>query len=210
MRGRLLFARRAFADLGAVGALVPSSRALGRALADGIESISPPRRVLEVGGGTGAVTREIIRRLGPGDRLVVYEIDPALAGYLARRPEVAAADGRVEIRCDDVRTMPPPAAAERYGAIVASLPFQSLPAEAVGEIWKTLFAALAPGGTISFFRYAVLPALFAALPTAAGRRTRAARAALDAAIEGRVIDRRFVAANVPPAWAIRVRLGERV
>jgi phospholipid N-methyltransferase len=206
MRETLLFARRALSDFHATGALVPSSRALGRALADGIEAIPPPRRVLEVGGGTGAVTREILDRLEAGDLLVVYEIDRALAAHLGETPAVRRSSARVEIRAADIRAMPPPPPDERYHAAIASLPFQNLAPEATSEVWKTILCALAPGGWASFYRYALFPALRAALPTEAGRRTRAARAALDAITDGRVVSRRWVLANVPPAWAIRVML----
>lgn len=185
-----------------IGALLPSSRALAEALCAGIDALrgGAPRRLLEVGGGTGAVTRSIARRLGPADRLVVYEIDPALAEYLRTDPALAALDGRLDVRVDDVRSLPPE---ERYDSIVASLPFQSLETDATIEIWRALLAALAPGATLSFFRYAFFPALWALLPSEAGRRLRAARAALDGLTAGRIVGRQLVWRNVPPAWAIR-------
>ena len=42
------------------GSILPSSRALGRALAGEMSKVNFPRRILEVGPGTGAVTREIV------------------------------------------------------------------------------------------------------------------------------------------------------
>src|SRR5262245_49636372 len=48
------------------GSILPSSRALGRALTKPMRQAAAPRRILEIGPGTGAVTREIVRSLRPG------------------------------------------------------------------------------------------------------------------------------------------------
>src|SRR5437764_12747057 len=57
------------------GALMPSSRFLARALAAPLGHARPPGRILEVGPGTGSVTREILRRLIPGDQLDAVELN---------------------------------------------------------------------------------------------------------------------------------------
>lgn len=203
LRDASAFLRRAVADFGVVGAVAPSSRHLAAALCLGLDALpAGRRRVLEVGGGTGAVTREILRRLSGDDRLVVYEIDPVFAARLRADPAVRAAGRRVEIRCADVRALP---AGETYDAVIAALPFQNFPPNLIAEIWGVLLAAVPAGGTVSFFRYACIGAARRALPTEAGRRARAARAALTAAVAGRVAARRLVLRNLPPAWAFLVR-----
>src|ERR1043166_4551462 len=62
------FYRQFRAQYGTTGSVLPSSRALARALTRPMRACPTPRRVLEVGPGTGAVTREIVRTLRPGDR----------------------------------------------------------------------------------------------------------------------------------------------
>src|SRR5205807_6885581 len=63
------------------GALLPSSRFLARALAAPLRRpaarvpAEKPRRVLEVGPGTGSVTRAILRYLRPDDRLDAVELN---------------------------------------------------------------------------------------------------------------------------------------
>src|SRR3954468_8890690 len=64
--------RRSFRN---TGALLPSSRFLARALAAPLSGPRPPWRILEVGPGTGSVTREILRRLQPGDQLDAVELN---------------------------------------------------------------------------------------------------------------------------------------
>src|SRR5438046_695234 len=67
------------------GAILPSSRFLARALASDLRGPRGPARVLEVGPGTGAVTREIVRLLGSEDRLDAVEINPQFVQHLRRR-----------------------------------------------------------------------------------------------------------------------------
>src|SRR5271166_5309832 len=57
------------------GAILPSSRFLARALVKPLRLPRTASRILEVGPGTGSVTREIARRLLPGDRLDAVEIN---------------------------------------------------------------------------------------------------------------------------------------
>src|SRR5437763_11185965 len=57
------------------GALLPSSRFLARALAAPLAVHGSPRQVLEVGPGTGSVTRAILRYLRPEDRLDAVELN---------------------------------------------------------------------------------------------------------------------------------------
>src|SRR5438132_9361967 len=67
------------------GSILPSSRALGRALTRPLRRAQGPKRILEVGPGTGAVTAEIVRALGPGDRLDIVEINARFVAVLEKR-----------------------------------------------------------------------------------------------------------------------------
>src|SRR6516165_8228434 len=69
------------------GSVLPSSRALARALTRPMRQQDRPRRVLEVGPGTGAVTREIVRQLRADDRLDIVEINASFVDVLRRRFE---------------------------------------------------------------------------------------------------------------------------
>ena len=67
---QLSFTLEFIRNLRDVGAVLPSSRYLGRASAEHIAheaTRSHPIRVLEAGAGTGSFTCEIIPRLGQGD-----------------------------------------------------------------------------------------------------------------------------------------------
>jgi phospholipid N-methyltransferase len=66
-----------------MGALVPSSRACARAMV-GHASICDGQVVVELGGGNGAFTQEIVAR-HPANPLIIFEISPSLGQALAKR-----------------------------------------------------------------------------------------------------------------------------
>lgn len=108
----------AFARPAMVGALLPSSRALARAMAsaaDGAEMI------VELGAGTGAVTDALTRRF-PKLPLLAVELQADMAEHLAARfPQV---DVRAAPAHEVLRSLQ---TATRRIALVSSLPFRSLP-----------------------------------------------------------------------------------
>src|ERR1700677_5031446 len=67
------------------GAVLPSSRFLARALTHPLRQPRSPARILEVGPGTGSVTRAIARRMGRGDRLDAVEINDHFVALLRER-----------------------------------------------------------------------------------------------------------------------------
>ncbi|WP_369182628.1 class I SAM-dependent methyltransferase [Streptomyces sp. Y1] len=103
-RDHLLFlaeALRAFHD---TGALAPSGPELVNALVVPVTSRpNRPLSVLEVGAGTGAVTRRLVEVLRPGDRLHVVEANPRFAERLREDPVLAARRPGVEVRLSACR-----------------------------------------------------------------------------------------------------------
>lgn len=67
-----------------VGAIAPASPFLARAMAREARRQAPPV-VVEVGGGTGAVTQALLTGAPPGARLLVFERDPVFASQLRSR-----------------------------------------------------------------------------------------------------------------------------
>ena len=67
-----------------MGSVIPSSRHLARVLAREV-AWQPGQYVIELGGGTGAISQGLINRGIPRDHLVVIELDGSLYGYLKDR-----------------------------------------------------------------------------------------------------------------------------
>ncbi len=67
-----------------VAYVLPSSKALIKRVLEHI-NFSGSKTLVEFGGGEGCYTREIVKRLGPDSRLLVFELDPQLAEHLRKQ-----------------------------------------------------------------------------------------------------------------------------
>src|ERR1700745_254857 len=82
-RAPLLFFRSLVDNPGKVGALAPSSPKLSELMAATVHPNDFP--VLEIGAGTGSITRALLRRGLAPERFYVIERDPTLAAFLQQR-----------------------------------------------------------------------------------------------------------------------------
>ncbi|HTW28661.1 MAG TPA: phosphoethanolamine methyltransferase [Acetobacteraceae bacterium] len=118
-----LFFRRWLANPLQIGSVVPSSPALCRRIVAQTRR-TPEELVLELGAGTGVVSRALLAGGVPPSSLIVVEIVPALARLLrAGLPGVQVIEG-------DARELPgliPPALCGRIGTVVCGIPLVLLP-----------------------------------------------------------------------------------
>jgi phospholipid N-methyltransferase len=136
------------------GAILPSGRFLAAALTKPLRSRRPPWRILEVGPGTGAVTRTIARRMIPGDHLDAVEINPRFASLLAQRiswePAFVLHRDAIEVICAGVEELPGEAL---YDLIVSGLPLNNFSPAQVRSILATFTRLARPRGVITWFEY---------------------------------------------------------
>jgi phosphatidylethanolamine/phosphatidyl-N-methylethanolamine N-methyltransferase len=131
-----------------IGAVIPSSAALARAMARQIEPKAGP--VLEIGPGTGVITEAILERGVAPASLTLVEYDEELAGHLAARfPHVQVIQGDAfdldrSLRGHD--GMP-------FGAIVSSLPLLNHPMARRLAYTEGVTRRLAPGAPLIQFSY---------------------------------------------------------
>ncbi|HEX7872503.1 MAG TPA: methyltransferase domain-containing protein [Sphingobium sp.] len=127
--------------------IVPSSPWLGRLMASQIDPQGG--RVLELGGGTGALTREILATGLPRDRLEVVEINQ----HLAR--ELHAAFHGVKIIQHPAESVSDHAAGDAgsYQVVISGLPILALTPQQQQAILAEAFKLLAPGGSFIQFTY---------------------------------------------------------
>jgi phospholipid N-methyltransferase len=196
--------RRTFHSTGAV---LPSGPALCRALARYVSGNGSPRRLLEVGPGTGVVTDQIIRRMGASDTLDVVELNDRFVAALNERlstdPHWRAAADRVTIHHLPIEQLP---SEQSYQAIVSGLPLNNFPVESVQRILAHLRELAAPNGTLSFFEYiGVRKAKALVCSHAERQRLAGISETLHCALGAWQFDRQRVFANVPPAWVHHLR-----
>jgi len=203
-----LFFREFLRNFHTTGAVLPSGRFLAAALSRFVaQPAERPRHILEVGPGTGAVTRHIIAAMSPNDRLDLVELNEAFVRRLKHRFETephfhAVADRARVLHCP-VEELP---AETRYDLIVSGLPLNNFSVALVESILATLAKLLAEGGTLSFFEYiAVRPARAMISSRADRKRLRGIGRAMHAVLDQHEIRRDAVLLNVPPAWVHHVR-----
>ncbi|GGX31073.1 methyltransferase [Streptomyces noursei] len=177
-----------------VGAIAPSSARLCRALTRYmIPNPARPRAVLEVGAGTGAVTRYITGSLGPLDTLDLIEANPRFATLLR---DTYAGDPRVRTHTGLIQEHE----LGSYDTIVCGLPFANFDARTTEDIFDRLLASLRPGGTLSFFGYVGGETVRRTLADGADReRTLAGLGALRGILRRHTFRTETVLGNLPPA-----------
>jgi phosphatidylethanolamine/phosphatidyl-N-methylethanolamine N-methyltransferase len=203
-----LFFRQFRENFHTTGSIAPSSRWLARALARHVAGEKPGRRILEVGPGTGAVTRWIVPALGATDSFDLVEMNGEFVARLhsrfAREPELQAAAPRVRILHQAIEQL---AADGGYDAIVSGLPLNNFSGALVERLLEKLVGLLAPGGTLSFFEYvAVRPAKLAICRGSERLRLREISGHLGRLLDRHEFQRECVLRNVPPAWVHHVRV----
>ncbi len=212
------------------GAVLPSGRALSRALArfvrDGDRALqeamlnghaaSPAdsavgRRILEVGPGTGAVTGQIIRAMRGSDHLVLVERNDQFVAQLRERldrdPAFASVKSRIALHHASVEDLPED---QPYDLIISGLPLNNFAVESVAQIFDKLRRLLAPGGTLSFFEYVAVRKAKSLISSGTEReRLRGIGSIFDELLGNHEVRRDLVLANVTPAWVHHVRWGTR-
>ena len=174
-----------------VGACCPSSPALCREITSAI-GIEKAALVAELGPGTGVITEEICRKLSPGGKLAVVELDEHLAAALERNFNNITVFRGCASQLDTMLTS---RALPRADIVISGLPFAIFPEELQDKILDGVLKSLAPGGTFATFAYlqgVILPA---------GARF---RKKLDR-VFSEVTTSQIVWNNMPPAFVYRCR-----
>ncbi|MGJ5828390.1 class I SAM-dependent methyltransferase [Streptomyces ossamyceticus] len=205
---RWMFLIEAARDLRTTGAIAPSGRALARALTDPVRAQgSRPLAVLEVGAGTGPVTRALIPQLSRGSRLDIVEANPRFAAQLRRlvagHPDLVPTSGRVRVHETFVEELDTD---QRYDVIVSGLPLTNFAPDQVERIMARYLDLLHPGGTLTYFAYLGTRRARALTASRAEARRHAAVDEVMAAYQrAHATGRWTVWANLPPAhvWHLR-------
>lgn len=154
--GTALFLKRWLRRPFSMGAVVPSGKLLAEAMARTTlaEIRGRDGHVIELGAGTGEVTKALLAVGIPAGRLALVEREPELAAFLRRH-----FSGPRIVEGDAMRL--PVLLAEQgiasVAAVVSSLPLLSLPAEVVNGIVHGVFKALPRGGALVQFTYGPSP-----------------------------------------------------
>lgn len=152
---RLLFFRRWLDNPLQLGALAPSSRALGNMIAQRVvwenqAALLKGHYILELGAGTGVFTEALLRAGVPASQLVCVELDESLHRHLAEKfPAVQVLNGDACL-LDQVL---PLAIKDRIAAVVSGIPMITVPRVAQSRIIYGIFHVMMQGGRLYQFTY---------------------------------------------------------
>jgi phosphatidylethanolamine/phosphatidyl-N-methylethanolamine N-methyltransferase len=167
-----------------IGAVAPSSRFLARAMATQVD-LRRSGPVIELGGGTGSVTKALLDAGLPVDRLIVVERDVRLYKMLRRRfPQLRVVLGDARQLVELLR----PLGIDAVSAVVSSLPLIAMSKAMRRQIIDQSFTLLGEAGRFIQYTYSLSSPL-------AGR---------EFGLRGRVAARVWL--NFPPASVWNYRL----
>jgi|SRR4051794_2566887 len=151
MKESLLFLGQAVRHYRTAGTFTQSRPALARGIADAVGDVPDGRVILELGPGTGVVTRELLGRF-PRARVVAVEVLEAFASRLEETaPGVTLVRGcasELESHLAGLGIAP-----EEVAAVVSGLPMLSLPGELPQRILGSVRGVLRPGRRYVQFTY---------------------------------------------------------
>lgn len=152
LQDQLRFLRSWIASPLKTGAVAPSGPHLTRAMAAAMDP-AVPGPVIELGPGTGVVTKALIERGVAPSRIVSIEYNPEFARLLRERfPEVTVITGDAYAIADTVKGI----VTEPAAAVVSSLPLFTQPQEARIAMVSAAFELMRPGAPFVQFSYALV------------------------------------------------------
>ena len=146
-----LFIREFFRTFRVTASLVPSSRFLAAAMLDPVD-FRKPRTIVELGPGTGVMTKEILRRMTPDSRLFAFEVNPHFIRHLRAHYH----DPRLTVLHADACDLADHLRDHNAGvlhAVVSSLGLTSMPHGIRTRIVQQAASCLAPDGVLTQFQY---------------------------------------------------------
>ncbi len=133
--------------------MAPSSRFLAKTIVQSIPERAN-KRVLEVGCGTGAFTKEILKKLQDGDEFHIVELCPNFCDSVESRllqpfrkdnPNITVGLHNAPIEDANLDGT--------FDAIICGLPFNNFPLELVEHLFEVMLGFLNSGGELSYFEY---------------------------------------------------------
>jgi len=112
------------------------------------------KRVLEVGCGTGAFTKEILKKLQDGDEFHIVELSSdfckvveksLLEQFRKDNPNIRVVLHNAPIEDSGLD--------EKFDAIICGLPFNNFPLKLVQQVFDVMFGLLKGGSELAYFEY---------------------------------------------------------
>ena len=147
----LKFTQQALSDFQKTAAIAPSSRYLVQAMVEPLP-LANAKVVVEFGPGTGAMTRELLRRMPANAMLIAFEISPSFAAFLRqeiRDPRLVIIEAGAETCAEHLRAL----GVERVDAALSSLGFSLMQDWQVHDTLRGLLSFMGPASVLTQYQY---------------------------------------------------------
>ena len=138
----------------ATGELCPTSKWAASELTRPLKSSRPPKAILEVGAGTGSITKILLREMVPGDSLTLCELNPSFVRELQKRLEK---NPYYQIHKSNIRFFQGPVQAlpesTKYDVLVCSLPFLNFEVALVKDIFAKLHRITTEQSVMTYYEF---------------------------------------------------------
>lgn len=140
-----------FKDLKRVGAIAPSSKFLAKDLVAQLKQKlhdvdCQSLNILEIGAGTGPLTKQISKLLRPKDQLDIVEIHKKFYQIV----KINYRQSNINIHHADILNFDPQ---KKYDFIFSSLPYENMPEDISEKIWEKKLDICKHHAYISYFKY---------------------------------------------------------
>ena len=129
-----------------MGAILPCTSEVGQEMVKYLSSYNG-KKILEVGGGTGTVTEQIVSKLSSNDKLDVVEIDASLSQHLRKKFKKHK---NVTIHQCSITDFNP---GVKYSQIISTLPFNSFDVTFAKNVMNKFEELSGEGGRLSYVEY---------------------------------------------------------
>lgn len=149
----LLFIKSWVQNPKALGAIAPSSEALGKFISKQI-TLGSDEFIVEVGAGTGSLTDELLVSGIAPEKLIVVELDEKLAAFLRKKlpAQVCVIQGNAE----DLAKILPDFARGHIATVISGIPMMNLRKDEQLRIISSCFDVMKEGGYLLQFTYGPL------------------------------------------------------
>lgn len=155
-----VFFKEGLADIRSIGAICSTSRFVAKAMAPKINAGYPPQIIIELGMGTGSITKEIVKHLRFQDIFIGIEQNEKLLEVC--KDNICIGNKNISVKLEhglaqDIHSILKKYKIDSVDYIVCTIPFRILYKNDTEKILKEAKKVLKSGGYFSFIRFLPAP-----------------------------------------------------
>jgi phospholipid N-methyltransferase len=155
IKDNFVFLKEFIVEFQTTGSCFPTSKKAASELTVPLRGRRTPKRILELGPGTGSVTFPIIESMIPGDTLSICEINPRFMRELKTKLEKNATYQKFksQINFYECPIQEFPESDQKFDVIVCSLPFLNFDRPMVEDIFAKLTRLSTQNAVMTYYQY---------------------------------------------------------